>query len=49
MTSEEKVIALFKEVCKDELFNNRAVCDEKYLYHLYMLEASRYEINKIKK
>ena len=48
MTSEEKVINLFKKVSLDESFCNRAVYDERYLYRLFLCEAARHEMERVK-
>lgn len=47
MTSEQKVIALFKEVSLDCSFKNRAMFDERYLYNLFMQEAVRHSLERI--
>lgn len=49
MTSEEKVRNLFKEVSLDQSFFNRVVYDERYLYRLFMCEATRHELERIYK
>lgn len=47
MTSEEKVMKLFREVCKDESFFWKASCNERYLYNMFMCEAVRDEMQRI--